>query len=126
MARVPRLKEGPSVKSLNLSPPEAYLLSRVDGLLDEQELAVVTGMTPPQVGAMLDRLAQLGAVEMSGSPIARGAVPPPPSSQPHLPSNPHALIQLDGSPRFDPAELDEPAELEVDRKRRVLDIYYRL
>lgn len=114
MPRVPRLLSGPNVKSLNLSPAEAYLLSRVDGMLDEHDLALVTGMTPPEAAEVLERLAMLGAIELiepvqvsvaaspsnlftmgsqatpnpglSGSPVTTGS---PTGSNPGLPGSPH-------------------------------------
>ncbi len=83
MSRVPRLLSGHHDQSLSLSAPEAYLLSRVDAMLDEDDLALVTGMTPRQVAGALDRLAALGAVEMvAGQPPGGGpSQPPGPRSQ---------------------------------------------
>jgi curved DNA-binding protein CbpA len=127
MPRVPRPLSGPSVKSLSLSPPEAYLLSRVDALLDQQDLALVTGMTPAEVGAILDRLVQLGAIEIvdDGAPSEGRPVSAPAISQPGGSSGLH--LDFTAAPQlYDAAELAEVVELEPDRKRRVLDIYYRL
>lgn len=127
MPRVPKLLSGPSPSSLNLSPPEAYLLSLVDGMLDEQELAVVTGMTPPQVAALVDRLIKLGAVEASGGSAAGGpSIPPAPGPASAPAAAAHKGPVFDGPPKYDPVELDEPAELEPEKKRRILDFFYRL
>jgi tetratricopeptide (TPR) repeat protein len=53
---------GCDIKSLPLSPAEAFLLSRVDAIADDQELAVCTGLPLEQVTAMLERLEALGAI----------------------------------------------------------------
>ena len=109
MSRVPRLLSGHNVQALGLTAPEGYLLSRVDAMLNEDDLALVTGMTPAQVAAALDRLARMGAVELVEEGV-RAAL--------HRPSS--------ASDRYDPVELDEPVEIDLDKKRRVLDLYYRL
>jgi tetratricopeptide (TPR) repeat protein len=123
MPRVPRLLSGPNVRSLNLSSAESYLLSRVDGVLNEEDLAFVTGMGPDEATEVLERLALLGAVDLGGAPL-----PPPPTEAPRPPVAPSsAAAQAAGEALpYDPAELDEPVELEPDRRRRVLDLYYRL
>jgi len=112
MSRVPRLLSTHN-QSLSLSAPEAYLLSRVDSMLNEDDLALVTGMTPRQVAVALDRLALLGALEL----VAEGA-----RSTPH----PATQVTSPGASHYDPAELDEPVEIELEKKRRVLDLFYRL
>jgi curved DNA-binding protein CbpA len=137
MPRVPRPLAGPAVQSLSLSQPEAYVLARVDALLDQQDLALMTGMTPDQVGVILDRLAQLGAIDIvddgadtgdpgSAGPAEARAIPAPAASQPGARS-PTAHLDFTAAPLlYDARELDEAIELEPDKKRRVLDVYYRL
>jgi curved DNA-binding protein CbpA len=124
MPRVPRLLAEPN-KLRDLSPPEAYLLSRVDGLLNELDLALVTGMTPAESGALLERLAKLGAVELveeRAPPEAQAA----PASSTRAGAAPLPWLRFDGPPPYDPAELEEVVDLEPDRKRYVLDLFYRL
>jgi curved DNA-binding protein CbpA len=113
MARVPRLLPGVDPRSLNLSAPEAYLLSRVDALLNEHDLALVTGVTPAEVSATLERLAKLGAIELVADA--------PPAAEPRAPA-----ISGGSAPAYDPAELDEAVDLDPDRRRRVLELFYRL
>lgn len=62
MMRQPRLVSGRDLKSLPLTPADAFLLSRVDATLTEQDLAIVTGLPPEQVASMLDRLEALGVI----------------------------------------------------------------
>ena len=131
MPRVPRPLSGPSSRALNLTPPEAFLLSRVDALLDEDDLALVSGMTPAQVRVVLDRLASLGAIEIvddgappGGRPAAQPSSPGGPSSR----GGPSSGAPRSGptSLRYDPAELDAPGDLEPERKKRVVELYFRL
>jgi Flp pilus assembly protein TadD len=52
----------------------------VDSSADEQELAMVTGFSADQVAAILDRLIELGVVEVHGGAVPGGA-PKPPSAR---------------------------------------------
>jgi tetratricopeptide (TPR) repeat protein len=70
MARVPRLRSGCDIRSLPLTPAEAFLLSRMDAVANDHELPLVTGFTGERVAAMLARLAALGALEPSGPAVA--------------------------------------------------------
>src|SRR5262245_26208155 len=63
MARVPRLVPGCDIKSLPLKPTEAFLLSRIDAIVDERGLSLVTGLSQADVAKALDRLCQLGAID---------------------------------------------------------------
>lgn len=124
MSRVPRILSGQQLASLSLSPAEAFLVSQIDGVLSEQELSVVTGVHPRELSASLDRLARHGAVafaETGGRPVASAPPPPPPQGQARV----TAPVRPAGA-RYDPAELDEPVELDVEKKRRILDLFYRL
>jgi len=146
--RVPRPKSGCDIKSLPLSPAEAFLLSRIDATTNERDLSMMTGISPADIATALDRLARLGAIEFDGPPDAAKSAPraqtsagPAPAavSPARPPMPPSARTQPSMSapgartpehraapPRYDPAELDEPAEIDVDKKRRILDLYYRL
>lgn len=83
MVRVPRPVAGCELKSLPIKPDEAYLLSRIDGVVSERELALITGLSPAEVANILERLYVLGAIDF-GEPKAplsrRGAPPATPSS----------------------------------------------
>lgn len=155
--RVPRPKSGCDIKSLPLTPAEAFLFSRIDATTNERDLATMTGLAPADVAAALDRLAQLGAIDPGGPP----AIPPPPvsvnaavsvnrpapsarpvaiptpprstpSSAPRTSAPPTSGRRAQDSapvstPRIhDAAELDEPVEIDAEKKRRILDLFYRL
>jgi curved DNA-binding protein CbpA len=120
MSRVPRLLSGHNLKSIPLSPAEQYLVSMIDGVLGEQELALVAGLSPAQAAATLDRLVKAGAIALdAGAPEP----PPPPPPRPPMATLPEGGV---ASLRYDPALLEEQVDLEPEKKRRVLDLFYRL
>ena len=149
MNRVPRPSPGCDIKSLPLQPTEAFLLSRIDAAVTERELALITGLAPEVVGAALDRLLELGAIHFGGGgpgqapsgerrfagaahpgpPPDRQAATPPPIS-PREPPQPFGRSVADSSsssPRlYDPSELDEAVDIDVEKRRRILDTFYRL
>lgn len=140
--RVPRPKPGYDLKSLPLKPADAFLLSRIDGVLTDRDLSLITGMSHGDTVEALRRLRDFGAIlldgEPSGPPPPRGAADavrrgaaadperPTSSGGESVPLGRDALQQVDSLPLYDPSELDEPVELAPDRKRRILDLYYRL
>ncbi len=77
MVRVPRPVPGCDIKSLPLRPDEAYLLSRIDGVVSERELSLITGLSQAEVTTALDRLFVLGAIDFNEpkAPVSRRAGP---------------------------------------------------
>lgn len=148
MNRVPRQLPGCDIRSLPLRPSEAYLLSRIDSAVSERDLCLITGLSQAEVQSALDRLLELGAIHFvgaNGAPLPGGppkttdaTVPPPallpppaaPKEPPRAnhPGAPHARrrVHHDSPQLYDPAELDEVVDLEVEKKRRILDSFYRL
>jgi hypothetical protein len=64
--------------SLDLTPEDAFVLSRVDGATDTEQLAQLSGLAPEDVGRVLERLVQKGVVEgprTSAPPGPAGSVP---------------------------------------------------
>lgn len=97
MVRVPRPVPGCDVKSLPLRPDEAYLLSRIDGVVSERELALITGLSLAEVATALERLFVLGTIDFNEPkeprpPLSRRAVPTT------SPSAVGASRSLDGPP----------------------------
>ena len=73
---VPRALPATRVVGLNLSAQEGYVLSRIDGATDVDQLGQVTGLAPGELGAILDHLVEEGAIEppqASAAPVARPA-----------------------------------------------------
>jgi hypothetical protein len=134
-SRTPRPVAGRDIRSLPLTPHDAFLLSRIDGSIDEAELAALTGLDLAVVVATITRLASLGAIEFERAsdtiekPKSDGGTPvsPPPLQQPlrvsqtfrHSQTNMRAIIG-------DPPDFAQVSDLDTDRKRKVVDTYGRL
>ncbi|HEX4338401.1 MAG TPA: tetratricopeptide repeat protein [Polyangiaceae bacterium] len=65
--RVPHVVPGCDLRKLPLSTLEAYVFSRVDGMMAEDELVLCTGLESLVVSEALDRLASFGALSFSES-----------------------------------------------------------
>jgi hypothetical protein len=93
--RAPRLKEGVSLTSMQFTPFEGFILSRLDGVASLEDIADSTGATLAQVEAVIARLEALGGVAWveHGRPTSRESKPPPlrPSSPPTS-SSPSSVI----------------------------------
>jgi curved DNA-binding protein CbpA len=118
-----------------LTPPEAFVLSRIDGQLTARDLATMTGMDEAALEGTLHRLADLGAVAWEGErPVVRvepksdrPAEPPPRRMrQPAVETYQAMLEPAKALALYDPAELDEDCDLPEERRRSVLDTFYRL
>ncbi len=97
------------------------MLSRVDGRSSEDEIILATGLAAERVRAALDRLARLGAIRF---PVAAQRTPNPiPNprgvSQPVIVVPPVLRLR---SPTIDEAALNEPVELDPERKRVILEL----
>jgi len=137
---VPRLVPACDVRRLPLSPTEGYLLSRIDGHVSAIELCLMTGLGRDDVDKALEHLAELGAVTMGSeaepterrpevSEVATQAMQglkgpivetyrPRPPEEGEPASSSRAL--------YDPAELDEEVDVPQEKRRAVLDLFYRL
>ncbi|MCC6524790.1 MAG: DnaJ domain-containing protein [Polyangiaceae bacterium] len=113
MARVPRRPTGSGSAAAGggarpaPAGEDAFLLSLVDGVLDESELSFVTGRPEPELGAALDRLAAAGHV-VFGPPSAPAASPAAPTTG--------ALDDDD----------EAGVDLEPERRRAIRELYDKL
>jgi tetratricopeptide (TPR) repeat protein len=135
--RTPRPVAGVDARALPIGPEEAYVLSRVDGATSEADIVAATGLDPVSVSHSLERLAELGAIRFeSGS-----AEPPPRPVIPRAAAQPSAKLTrpvleaygadgIDAShpaaALYDPSELDEDVDIDLPKKRQILDFFYRL
>jgi curved DNA-binding protein CbpA len=124
---VPTLISTVDIRALPLKPMEAFVLSRVDGRATASEISVVTGLGLVDVTDVLTRLARLGAVHFEKRTDEAAS---PAQAAPEF-SNLGDIVRADAPrpltrPHYDPAELAEPADLDFERKRLVLDTYYGL
>lgn len=130
--RRPRLLEGVDLRKLPLTPQEAFILSRVDGTATDAELALATGFDPGVIRTALDKFVELGAVAYNEPAAARPPRTPVATPTQHLRIGPIVETRAEPVERhpaaalYDPAELDEPVDIDLPRKRRILDAYYRI
>lgn len=126
--------EGADIRTLPIGPEEAFVLSRVDGSTRESELCAATGLDEARIEEILGRLKKLGAIQFLDEPTREPVQP-----RPHpAPTGLHRLnrtiveaVKAPPSPNqpsalYDPSELDEPVDLVVERRRRILDVFYKL
>ena len=132
-SRTPRPVVGRDIRSLPLTPPDAFLLSRIDGSMSETELAALTGFDLATVTSTVDRLARLGAIEFERA--AAPVTPPAPSSVRQAPPQQQSLrvsqtfrTSQTNIRAFigDPPDFAQVSDLDVERKRKVVDLYSRL
>jgi curved DNA-binding protein CbpA len=124
--KVPRLLPGVDIRKFKLDPMDGFLMTRIDGKLGPKDLARETGLPDFSVARALEKLEKLGVIEIVDPNAPPRAAPPPPQQPPERKS---AVAQFDGgllAPKYDPMELEEPADLALDQKKRILDFYYRL
>jgi len=83
--------------SVDLTPEDAFVLSRLDGATDTDQLAQLSGLAPADVDRLLERLVQEGLVEgrpTASSPVsatpAPSAATPSPETPPPAPDAAHA------------------------------------
>lgn len=123
------------MRSLPIGPEEAFVLTRIDGRSGVGEIAATTGLSNDRVAEILTKLSGLGAVvygtpEAQAKPVAERAELPPAARLQHpviesveegtaRSSHPAAAL-------YDPSELDEEVELNLQKKRQILDAFYRL
>jgi curved DNA-binding protein CbpA len=116
-ARTPKLVEGRTdVRDVPLSPTDGFVLSRIDGLSDEQELIAVTGLPDDQVKASLVKLETFGVVTFDGTPSAVVAPLPP---APLVDPNP-APVSPQG------AAAAEEVDLDLETRGQILAIHAKL
>lgn len=126
-------------RTLPIGPKEAFVLSLIDGSSDVDEIALATGIERETVQGALRRLHDLGAVVYREGGRTPRADPAPPGggtapgqgprrlARPVTESvEPTASIDHPSAPRLDPVEFDEACDLDLDRKRAILDLYSRL
>jgi curved DNA-binding protein CbpA len=119
------------MRSLPLGPEDAFVLTRVDGISSESDIVAATGLDLERVRKCLARLTELGAIAYDTLP----SVPPRPTERPDTtPSmrldRPVVETWPEESPApaalYDPQELDEQVDLDLPRRRKIVDYFYRL
>jgi hypothetical protein len=112
-AWVPRPSAAERVLGLDLSAREGYVLSRIDGTIDIDQLGQVTGLSSEEVRLILDRLVREGAIEApeaSSTPAEARDGPPGVSGAPAVEPSGATHRQLFES-RLHPRSEDERQRL---------------
>ena len=134
-SRLPRLLPGTDLRGLPISPAEAFVVSRIDGATSISEIAEETGKSPEEVFKLFERLVVLGAVALDEAPQSherRHSPAPAPRPSGAFRVGPIVETNAVGDQRhpaaslYDPSELDEAVDIDLARRRRILDLYYRL
>jgi hypothetical protein len=87
---VPRPSAAERVLGLDLSAREGYVLSRIDGTTDVDQLTHLTGLSPEEVRVTLDRLVREGAIE-------------PPETPSTSPQSRDGALAASGAPALEPS-----------------------
>ena len=74
--------------SVDLTPEDAFVLSRLDGATDTDQLAQLSGLAPADVDRLLERLVQEGLVEGRPTASSRVSATPAPSAATPSPETP--------------------------------------
>jgi curved DNA-binding protein CbpA len=118
---------GCNIRALPITPREAFLFSRIDGTLNETDLAAMTGFEADVVRVSVDRLVALGAVQIDPRDATRGSSPQITEGATAAQAQaPRASRMQFRPPRYDVRDLDEPADLDLERKRKVLEFHAQL
>ncbi|HEY3256912.1 MAG TPA: DnaJ domain-containing protein, partial [Polyangiaceae bacterium] len=133
-SRLPRLVEGIDLRELPIGPAQAFVLSRVDGTSTELEIADEAGIEPQGVAATLEELARLGAIwfdEPAASQTQHARRPQARVSGatrigPIIEARDGQQAQHPAAALYDARDLDEDVDLELERKRTILDTFHRL
>lgn len=127
-SRVPTPVPGVDVLSLPLSSMEGFILSRVDGAATVEDIAMMVSVSVDRLLPVLDRLADLGAVELAWKAVS-AAPSERPSSAPAAsdPTDPVAYYDNPPEPpQFDAKELSESSGIDRKLRRRILNAFYLL
>ncbi|MBN2193941.1 MAG: DnaJ domain-containing protein [Polyangiaceae bacterium] len=148
--RTPQLVVGVDLRRLPIGPREAFVLSRVDGSSTVSDILLATGLPEAEVDLALTQLSDLGVVSFATSPTEPPLGAPRPgetgaTTDARIATDTRAAPETQRIARpivesvdrasagrhpsaalYDPAELDEDCDLDLARKRSILDLYYRL
>ena len=106
---------GVDVRKLPLTPTDGYLLTRVNGQATVREIARETGLFEGEVIEAFEKLVTLHVVTFGSVEEALAALNPP------APLKPQMLTA-----RYDATELEEICDLDIEQRKRVLDLFYAM
>jgi len=117
--RIPQRVPGVNVLSLPLSTLEGFVFSLVDGRAATGDIAIITGVEASKLDTILERLSELGAVDLPWAPR---------KSKPKLapPATPPDAHFASGAARYSASEIDDQAAIPRELRKRILDAFYAL
>jgi curved DNA-binding protein CbpA len=118
--KLPRIKAGVDIRQFKLDPMDGFLLTRIDGKLGPKELSRETGIPDFSVERALEKLIKLGVVELAEL-NAPATVEAPPEEK-----GARVAFGVSLEAKYDPKELEEECDLPLERRKLLLDLYYRL
>ncbi len=136
--RVPSPVTGIDVYKLPLGTLEGFVLSRVDGSASVEDISITCGIDQDRVLSILQRLSELGAVELgwlgprrkpaapqktASHKAAPQAAPAAGAAAPPATPDAHFARKV---PRYDKKELDADVQIVVEVRKRILDAYYAI
>lgn len=137
--RIPTLNRGVDVYKLPLNTKEGFVLSRIDDAASVEDIAMMVGLKLNDLMSILDRLADLGAVQLAWRPVKSRAGASAPTSAANsngegeragLKGEDHPAVQralaLPPIQLYTEGELEEHGDLSEAQKRRVLVAFYGL
>ena len=123
--RVPSLVSGVDLYALPLSTIEGFVLSRVDGNASVEDISMMAGIDQQRLIGILERLRELGAVELRW--MGERGKPPAPTG----PQRPVRDVAVDlhfaaGEKRYSQSELDEETGIPLEARKRILNAFHSL
>ena len=127
--------EGIDLRQLPIGPAEAFVLSHVNGATTESEIADEAGIDPEACSATLEELARLGAIWFDQAVTIESNRAPRPAARvssgsirigPIIEASDRAQPHHPAAALYDASELQEDVEIEPERRRVILDAFYRL
>ncbi|HEX4351739.1 MAG TPA: DnaJ domain-containing protein, partial [Polyangiales bacterium] len=131
-ARIPKLVSGVDVFSLPLSTREGFVLSRIDGVSSVEDISLMVGIKATELGAILDKLADLGAVELPWRPKKSVTPPAPTRDEPENIGRQIGQAAIDRLlatplvPLYDELEVLAKADISIELRKKILNGYYGL
>jgi tetratricopeptide (TPR) repeat protein len=119
--RIPTPVRSIDVYALPLSTLEGFVLSLVDGVTPVEDIAMMSRVEPDKLLTILERLAELGAVELSWMAAKNSAKP--------RPAEPRAAADAHFSPtrsQYTPTDLDGNVGISIEVRRRILNAYHAI
>jgi len=124
---VPKVAPGTDLTKLPIGAREGFLLSRIDGRTPLGDLASLCGFPADEVERLLARLIELRAAFIGDKPPWSIRPPPPPEPPPAVEAPAPPKSKPKPRPvrarRWEPRELDEQVEIELEFKTRILDLH---